>query len=111
MPGQCQPVPTNELGCAAPEDVSYGEWKCWVTNDSDDMRGASNTMPAEGSEEREKGKKHKKAQKEKAKEKGLFEFIPGPGISKDEFEDYVDRTFGFDAGKFFLILQAFFTRF
>ena len=97
MPGQCEPVPDNTLGCAAPDDVAYGEWKCWVSNDSDDMRGASNTLPPDGSQQREDGKKKKKKQKQKAQDKGLFEFIPSSGMSKDEFEDYVDRSFGFDA--------------
>lgn len=96
MPGQCEPIPNNELGCAAPDDVAYGEWKCWVSNDSDDMRGASNTLPPDGSDEREKGNKKKKKQKQNAKDRGLFEFVPSSGMSKDEFEDFVDRTYGFD---------------
>ena len=109
LPGQCEKIPANPLGCTTPGDVPFGQWKCWITSDSEAMRGSLDTAPPEGSDEYVGAKKQKEKSKKKAKDRGLFDYIPGPSFEVDEFESETLRAAGFDAvsSKFvFIILDS-----
>merc|ERR1711990_660557 len=96
QPGQCERIPDNPLGCTSPSDVAFGQWHCWVTSDSDDMRGVKKTAPPEDSEPAKEGKKTKEKKKKKAKDRGLEEWIPGPSLTQEEQEEEVLRSLGWD---------------
>ena len=96
LPGQCEKIPANPLGCTTPGDVPFGQWKCWITSDAESMRGALDTAPPEGSDEYVGAKKQKEKSKKKAKDRGLFDHIPGPSFEVDEFESEALRAAGFD---------------
>merc|ERR1711990_571757 len=96
QPGQCERIPDNPLGRTSPSDVAFGQWHCWVTSDSDDMRGVKKTAPPEDPEPAKEGKKTKEKKKKKAKDRGLEEWIPGPSLTQEEQEEEVLRSLGWD---------------